>query len=116
MVQGREEFLETLEDCERTSALLLLAMESGTHNPASLMALRDHQVECLSTALPAELSAEDLGRLKVLLKVGDQVRLRALAEKVSATQNLASLCGGLRVARQLAATRNPRESAVDFTG
>lgn len=115
-MRGREEFLETLEACERTSAMLLLAMDSGTQKLASLAALRDRQVELLSSALPAELSAEDLERLKILLKVGDEVRLRALAEKVSATQNLASLCGGLQVARQLAASHDPRESEVDCTG
>lgn len=115
-MREREEFLKTLEACERTSALLLLAMDSGAQNPASLTALRERQVELLSTALPAEICAEDLRRLAVLLKVGDEVRLRALAEKVSATQNLAALCGGLQVARQLAASHDPRESEVDCTG
>ncbi len=115
-MRRREEFLETLEACERTSALLLLAMESGTHNRASLVALRDRQVEGLSAALPADLTTQDLSRMKVLLKVGDEIRFRAIAEKDAATRSLASLSGGLQVARQLAASHDRRESEVDCEG
>ena len=115
-MRGREEFLETLEACERTSALLLLAMDSGTPRPASLVMLRNQQVERLSAALPAEMTAEDLERLQTLLNVGDQVRLRAAANKLSATQNLASLCRGLQVARQMAPVRDPKKTEIDCLG
>lgn len=115
-MRGREKFLETLEACERTSAMLLLAMDSDAQNPASLLALRERQVDSLSSVLPAELRVEDLERLKILLKVGDQMRLLALAGKVSATRNLASLCEERQVARQLASSHRPRESEVDCMG
>ncbi len=115
-MRGREEFLEILEACERTSALLLLSMDSGAQNQAHLAALREQEVEGLSTALPAELRAEDLERLKVILRVGEEVRLRAISEKNAATRSLAALCGGLQLARQLAASQDPRESEVDCMG
>ncbi len=115
-MRGREEFLETLEACERTSALLLLAMDSGNPQPESLVALRNQQIECLSAALPAEMTADDLTRLRALLNVGEQVRLRAVADKLSATQNLTSLCRGMQVARQLAPVPNPRKAGVDCLG
>lgn len=115
-MRGREEFLDTLEACERTSAMLLLAMDSDAVQPAPLVALRNQQIERLSTTLPVDMNAEDLERLQALLNVGDQVRLRAAANKVSATQNLAALCRGLQVARQLAPARNPRKVGVDCLG
>lgn len=115
-MRGREEFLETLEACERTSALLLLAMDSGTPRPASLAALRNQQIECLSATLPADMTADDLDRLQTLLNVGDQVRLRAAAAKLSATRNLASLCRGLQVARQMAPARGPKRAGIDCLG
>jgi len=115
-MRGREKFLETLEACERTSALLVLAMESGTPRLASLVALRNQQIECLSATLPEEMTAEDLERLQALLNVGDQVRLRAAADKLSATRNLASLCRGLQVARQLAPARDPKKAGIDCLG
>jgi|GEM_PF-2789354 len=113
---GREEYQETLEACERTSAMLLLALESGAANLAPLIALRQRQVESLSATLPAELTTGDLGRLHALLDVGDQVRARVAAERLSATQSLGSLCRELQVARQLATVRKPREVEIDCLG
>jgi hypothetical protein len=115
-MRGREEFLEILEACERTSALLLLAMESGTPRPASLVALRNRQIEGLSATLPADMNADDLGRLRTLLNVGDQIRAHAAAAKLSATRNLASLCRGLQVARQMAPVRDPQKTEIDCLG
>ena len=112
----REEFLEALEACERTSASLLVAMESCAADPVSLATLRERQVETLCTVLPAALSADELNRLKAVVQAGEQVRLRALAEKFSATQDLASLSARLQVTRQLAATDVHRESGVDCLG
>jgi hypothetical protein len=113
---GQDGFLLTLEACEKTSADLLRALESGTSDAVALAARRDEQVERLSAILPAELRAGELERLKALFNVGQEARLRTLASKVSATRNLVSLRCALHVARQLAATRNPRPPGVDCTG
>ena len=113
---GHDGFLPTLEACEKTSAALLRALESGTSGAAALVARRDEQIERLSAILPAELHAGELERLKALLSVGQEARLRTLATKMSATRNLVSLRRSLQIARQLAATRDPRQPAVDCTG
>jgi len=113
---GQGGFLLTLETCEKTSAALLRALDSGTPDAAALVARRDEQIERLSAILPAELHASELERLKALLNVGQEARLRTLATKMSATRNLVSLRRALQVARQLAATRDPRPPGVDCTG
>jgi len=115
-VPGRDEFLLALDDCEKTSSALLHALDSGTSEAAALVARRDEQIERLSAVRPAELRAGELERLKMLLDVGQAAQQRALADKVSATRNLVSLRKALQVARQLAATRNPRQPGVDCTG
>lgn len=114
---GRAEFLRVLDTCEQTSAALLLALDSGTPDPTALSALRSEQIAHLAVILPGESCVGDLERLKAVLNVGQAARLKALADKLSATRNLASLQSALQVARQLAATRPPRQSSgVDFTG
>lgn len=113
---GRDEFLLTLGACEKTSAALLQALGSGTSEAAALAARRDEQIERLSAILPTELGAGELERLKTLLNIGQEAHLSALAAKMSATRNLVALRRALQVARQLAATRNPRQPGVDCTG
>jgi hypothetical protein len=113
---GKEEFLLALDDCEKTSAELLRALELGTPGPAALVARRKEQIERLSAILPAELQSGELERLKILCNVGQEAWLSTVAAKAAATRNLASLQRALHVARQLAATRSPRPSGVDCTG
>lgn len=101
-MNSRQEFVEALDACERTSAMLLLAAETGTHDPQALMALRERQIETLSENLPSDLTEEDLKRLNALLKIGDSVRFQLAAAKASASRNLAALCGELQIAREMA--------------
>jgi hypothetical protein len=115
-LSGRDQFLTALGACEQTSAALLSALESGTSDPAALANRRLEQIEWLTSNLPGELCVGDLERLKLVLNVGQEVWLKALAEKLSATRTLASLQRALQVARQLAATRAPRQSGIDCTG
>lgn len=96
--------------------MLLLAVESEAPHAASLVTLRAQQIENLSCALPSQLTAEDIERLKIVLRVGDEVSLRTTAEKVAATRSLASLCRGLQIARQLAPARAAKESEIDCMG
>lgn len=112
----RDEFLEALNSCELTSAQLLRALDAHSPDSAALVALRGDQAERLATVLPAELGPGDLERLKAVFNVGQEVWLKALTEKLAATRNLASLRRALEVARQLAATRAPRQSAIDCVG
>lgn len=113
---GRDEFLQALESCERASALLLLALESGQPDPAGLATRRAEQIELLSRSLPAEMRAEDFERLKVVFRVGEEARSRALSERLSATRNISALQRGLQVARQFSVTQIPRKSRCDFKG
>jgi hypothetical protein len=113
---GRDEFLVALGSCEQTSAELLLVLEAGSPDPAALAASRLELIERLAAVLPTELCTGDLERLKAVLNVGQEVWLKALAEKLSATRALTSLQRALQVARQLAAARTPRQSGVDCTG
>ena len=115
-VPGRNEFLLALDDCEKTSAALLHTLDSGTSEAAALVARRDEQIERLSAIWPAELHAGELERLKMLLEVGQAAQQRVLAAKMFATRNLVSLRKALQVARQLAATRDPRQPGVDCAG
>lgn len=113
---GSAEFLRVLDACEQTSDALLLALDSGTPAPTALAVLRGEQIEHLAAILPGESCVRDLEKLEAVLNVGQQVCLKALAEKSSATRHLASLQSALQVARQLAATRTPRQSGVDCRG
>ena len=113
---GRDDFLQALESCERASALLLLAMESGQPDPAGVARRRTEQIELLSNSLPAELRAEDFERLKVVFRVGEEARSRTLSERLSATRNIAALQRGVHVARQFSITQIPRKSQFDFKG
>ncbi len=115
-MSSREDFIETLEACERTSAMLLLTIESAAPQAASLVTLRAQQIENLSSALPSQLTVEDIERLKILLRVGDEVSLRATAEKVAATRSLASLSRGLQIARQIAPARAAEAPQTDYLG
>jgi hypothetical protein len=113
---GRDDFLQALEACERASALLLLAMESGQPDPAGLATRRTEQIELLSRSLPAEMRAEEFERLKIVFRVGEEARSRALSERLSATRNISALQRGLQVARQFSVTQIPRKSQCDFKG
>ena len=113
---GRAEFLLALEACERTSALLLLALESGQPDPSGLAKRRNEQLEMLGRALPAEMRAEDFDRLKRIFRVGEEARSRALAERLSATRNMAALQRGLHAARQFSPTPIPRKAQCDLKG
>jgi hypothetical protein len=113
---GRDDFLQTLEACERTSALLLLALESGQPDPAGLAKRRSEEIELLSRALPAEIRAEDFERLKNVFRVGEEARSHTLNERLAATRNIAALQRGLQVARQLSVTTGPRKPQFDFKG
>lgn len=113
---GRDEFLQSLEACERASALLLLAMESGLPDPAGLAKRRTEQIELLSRSLPAEMRAEDFERLKIVFRVGEEARSRTVSERLSATRNIAALQRGLQVARQFSITQIPRKSHCDLKG
>ena len=113
---GRDEFLQALEACERASALLLLAMESGQPDPAGLARRRNEQIELLGRALPAEMRAEDFDRLKGIFRVGEEARSRALAERMSATRNMTALQRGLHAARQFAVAQAPRKPRCNVQG
>ncbi len=113
---GRDEFLQALGSCERTSARLSIALDKHSSDSAALVALRRYEIECLATVLPSQLCPGDLERLKSVLNVGQEVWLKVLAEKMAATRNLASLRQALQVARQLSATRAPRRSVIDCIG
>jgi hypothetical protein len=112
----KDEFLQALDACERTSSELRRALDLGTPNSTALVALRYEQIERLSDILPAELRSGELERLKILFNVGQEAWLSAVAAKVAATRSLASLQQALQVTRRLAATRNPGPSGVDCTG
>src|SRR5208283_2751301 len=103
---GRDEFLQALESCERASALLLLALESGQPDPAGLAKRRNEQIDLLSRSLPAEMRAEEFERLKSVFRVGEEARSR----------NIADLQRGLQVARQFSVTPVARKSQFDFKG
>jgi hypothetical protein len=113
---GRDDFLQALEACERASALLLLAMESGQPDPAGQARRRTEQIELLSRSLPAEMRAEEFERLKIVFRVGEEARSRALSERLSATRNIAALQSGLHVARRFSVTQVPRKPQFDFKG
>jgi hypothetical protein len=113
---GRDDFLQALEACERASALLLLAMESGTPDPAGVATRRTEQIELLSRSLPAEMRAEEFERLKIVFRVGEKARSRALSDRLSATRNISALQRGLQLARQFSVTLIPRKSQLDFKG
>jgi hypothetical protein len=101
-MNSRQEFVDALDACERTSAMLLLATETGGQDPEALMALRERQIEALSETLPPDLTDEDIKRLNALLKIGDSIRFQLDAAKASASRNLAALCGELHLAREMA--------------
>ncbi len=113
---ARDEFLIALAACEQTSTALLSAVEAGAPDSTGLAERRSGQIEVLTALLPAELGAGDMERLKLVLNVGQEVWLKALAEKLSATRALASLQRALQVARQLGTASAPRTSGVDCTG
>ncbi len=113
---GRDEFLQALESCERASALLLLALESGQPDPAGLARRRNEQIDLLSRSLPAEMRTEDFERLKGVFRVGEEARSRTIADRLSATRNIAALQRGLQVARHFSVTPAARKSQFDFKG
>lgn len=113
---GRDEFLQALESCERASALLLLALESGQPDPTGLAKRRNEQIELLGRSLPAEMRAEDFERLKNVFRVGEEARSRTLTDRLAATRNMAALQRGLQVARQLSVSPIPRKPQFDFKG
>ena len=113
---GREDFLLALESCERASALLLLAMESGQPDPAALAKRRNEQIEELGRALPAELHIEDFERLKNVFRVGEEARTHTLTERLSATRNIAALQRNLQMARHLSAGQTPHKTQCDVRG
>jgi len=113
---GRDDFLQALEACERASALLLLALESGKPDPSGLAKRRNEQIELLGRALPAEMRTEDFDRLKGIFRVGEEARSRALAERLSATRNMSALQRGLHAARQLSIGQEPRRTQCDVKG
>ncbi len=94
----------------------MLALDTSTPETTALVARRNEQIERLTAILPADVSASDLERLKVVLNVGQEARLKILTEKLSATRSLASLQRALQVAHQLGATRTPRPSDIDCIG
>jgi hypothetical protein len=113
---ARDEFLLTLDACEKASGALLQALESDSPDCAALGTRRDELISHLSATLPADLRSGEAERLRGLLRMGDEACARAAAAKTSATGRLASLQRATRVARQLAATRSPGLSGVDYTG
>lgn len=113
---AREEFLLTLDACEKTSGALLRALASDSSDCAALGARRDELIARLRATLPADLCSGEVTRLRALLQMGDEACAQAAAAKTSATGRLASLQRAMQVARQLAATRRPGLSGVDYTG
>jgi hypothetical protein len=113
---ARDEFLLTLDACETISDALLRALASDSSDCATLGARRDELIARLSATLPVDLGSGELARLRSLLHMGDEARAQAIAAKASATDQLASLQRATQVARQLAATRSPGLSGVDYTG
>jgi hypothetical protein len=109
-------FLEKLEACERTGALLLLAMESGTPDPLKVLDQRKSLIDELSALLPTDLSRDELQRLQALLETGEQARTLALRRRLEATSNLATLQQSLRLARQLSPPRAPRQHTLKLEG
>lgn len=110
------QFLEKLEACERTGALLLLAMESGTPDPLKVLDQRKALIDELSALLPTDLDRGELQRLHTLLETGEQARTLALRRRLEAANNLATLQQSLRLARQLAPPRAQREHALKIEG
>jgi hypothetical protein len=62
------------------------------------------------------MRAEEFERLKIVFRVGEEARSRALSDRLSATRNLSALHRGLQVARQFSVTQIPRKSQCDFKG
>jgi hypothetical protein len=112
----RERFLEQLEACERISALLLLALESGAPDPLKILDRRKTMLDELVPLLPADLEPTDLARLDALLETGARAKILALQERQRATANLAALQRSLSLAQQLAQPRATVDHRVEISG
>jgi hypothetical protein len=110
------QFLDHLEACERISALLLLALESGTPDPLRILDQRKTLLDDLVALLPADLDRTELARLDALLQSGEQARARLLKARMQATSNLAALQQSLRLAQQLTPPRTPRAHQLEIKG